>query len=143
MNLKLMAVLPVLLLTGCSIKQTVSPVAQAGSSEICLIEKPDVRDSFVQELSSALRKKGFEVRTLTRPATLRSCPMTATYNAHWRWDLALYMAFAEIRVYSDGQPAGHAVYDSMRGGANLGKFISAERKIHELVDSLFPQTVVR
>jgi hypothetical protein len=63
--------------------------------------------------------------------------MTSTYTANWRWDLALYMAFAEIIVYAEGTKVGSAVYDSLHGGANMNKFINAEAKIRELVDELF------
>jgi hypothetical protein len=38
-------------------------------------------------------------------------------------------------------PAGNAVYDALPGGANLNKFISADAKIGELVDQLFPERV--
>lgn len=31
-----------------------------------------------------------------------------------------------------------AKYDSMRGGANMNKFIAADQKINELVNQLFP-----
>jgi len=33
---------------------------------------------------------------------------------------------------------GHAVYDSLQGSMNLGKFVHGESKIVELVDQLFP-----
>jgi hypothetical protein len=48
------------------------------------------------------------------------------------------MAYAEINVFVDGKPSGQAKYDSQSGGANMGKFIAAEKKIAELVDQLFP-----
>jgi len=51
----------------------------------------------------------------------------------------MYMAFAEITVYSDGKEVGKALYDSLRGGANMSKFIRGEEKIKELVDQLFPK----
>jgi hypothetical protein len=64
--------------------------------------------------------------------------ITSTYTAKWRWDLALYMAYAEIKVYGNGQLIGEATYDSQRGGGNMGKFIDADKKITELTNQLFP-----
>lgn len=52
--------------------------------------------------------------------------------------MATYMAYAEIKVNDNGKPIGEAIYDSTNGSGNLGKFISAETKIKELVDQLFP-----
>lgn len=49
------------------------------------------------------------------------------------------MAYAELKVYSDGRVVGEAIYASRRGGASLSKFIRAEQKIKELVDLLFPK----
>lgn len=69
---------------------------------------------------------------------MTECSLTSTYIARWRWDLALYMAYAKIDVYRDGRPVGQALYDALMGGGRLDKFIDAEQKIRELVDSLFP-----
>jgi hypothetical protein len=78
------------------------------------------------------------VRLLPPSSPLTECPITSTYTANWRWDLALYMAFADIKVYNNGQQAGQATYDSLHGGANMGKFIKGEAKITELINELFP-----
>lgn len=131
------------LLAGCAIHQTVKPVAKIDTREICLVERPEVRATFAEELRGALAAKGFEVRMLPPSSSTRSCPLTATYTANWRWDLALYMAYAEVRVFADGRPAGEAIYDSTRGGGNLGKFIDAKQKVRELVNQLFPETAAR
>ncbi len=85
-----------------------------------------------------METKGYRVRTLPAQASLIECPITSTYTANWRWDLATYMAYAEIKVYDNGKPIGEAIYDSRNGGGSFGKFISAETKIKELVNQLFP-----
>jgi hypothetical protein len=51
--------------------------------------------------------------------------------------MALYMRYAEIKVYRSAALVGEAVYDATWGGGRLDKFISAENKIRELVDELF------
>jgi hypothetical protein len=103
-----------------------------------VIENPAVRAGFVEAYKRSLATKGYTVRQLPASAAITDCPTTSTYSANWRWDLAMYMAYAEIKVYSNGQPAGQAQYDSLRGGGNMNKFIDADRKIDELVNQLFP-----
>jgi hypothetical protein len=125
-------------LAGCAIHQTVRPVEKVEGRQICLIENPAVRASFVEAYKRSLASKGYAVRQLPPSAAITECPVTSTYSANWRWDLALYMAYAEIKVYSNGRPVGEAKYDSQRGGGNMNKFIDADRKIQELVNQLFP-----
>lgn len=134
---------PALLLAGCAIQQTVKPVARLDAREICVVEQPSVRAGFAEELRAALAAKGFEVRMLPASSSTNTCPATLTYTANWRWDLALYMAYAELRVFDKGQPAGEAIYDSTRGSANMGKFVDAGKKVRELVNQLFPDAAGR
>lgn len=135
----LFSIIAPIYLTGCAIHQTIKPVAEIFTGkEICLIESPDVRASFMESYKRALINKGYSVKQLPASASVTDCNVTSTYLATWRWDLALYMAYAEIKVFHQGVLAGEAKYDSQRGGANLGKFIDAETKINELVMKLLP-----
>lgn len=130
----------VLLLAACSIKQEIKPLKLADLTvkEICIRENPDVRSGFLETYRSRLETKGFKVTMLAREAPITSCPLTSTYTANWRWDLALYLVYAEILVYRDGQVVGRALYDSYGGRSRLDKFIDARTKIDELVDQMFP-----
>jgi hypothetical protein len=125
-------------LGGCAIHQTVKPVERFADREVCIVENPAVRASFLDAYKRALSAKGYMVRQLPASASLVECNITSTYTAKWSWDLALYMAFAEIKVYSGGKPIGEAKYDSQGGAANMGKFIDADMKVNELVTQLFP-----
>jgi hypothetical protein len=125
-------------LSGCAIHQTVKPVERLDSKTVCLIQNGNVRATFLDAYENALSNRGYEVKRLATDASLLSCPVMSTYTATWRWDLAMYMSYAEIVVYNNGKPAGKATYDATRGGGNMGKFIGAEKKITELVDQLFP-----
>ncbi|MBS0545697.1 MAG: hypothetical protein JSR40_18400 [Proteobacteria bacterium] len=125
-------------ISGCAIQQKVKPVDPLADNQICIVERRDVKAGFLDTYKRALSAKGYAVTQLAPSASLRACPVTSTYTANWRWDLALYMAYAEIRVFNDGKPAGEAIYDAKGGGASFGKFIDAETKITELVDQLFP-----
>ena len=128
------------LLTGCSIKQQVDPAKLNPelSPEICLIPASGVRGGFTVAYSEALESKGFAVRTLPAGISPTRCQIATTYTGIWNWDMALYMSFADIRVYEHGRQVGKAVYDSRGGAGRPDKFISAESKIVELTDQLFP-----
>jgi hypothetical protein len=129
------------LLAGCSIRQNVKPVtaAQLTSKDICVRENAAVRAGFLEAYRRALQDKGFTVRVLEPSAGITACLLLSTYSANWRWDFTMYMAYAEMTVYRDGGEIGKAVYDTMSGGLNMNKFISADEKVYELVDQLFPR----
>ncbi|MFJ5444702.1 Sbal_3080 family lipoprotein [Methylobacillus methanolivorans] len=125
-------------LTACAIHQKVKPVEVLQEKEVCIIENPAVRAGFLDTYKQSLMSKGYHPRQLPASSSLTTCPISSTYTANWRWDLALYMEYAEIKVYEQAKPIGEATYNSRNGGASLGKFIDAEKKIRELVDQLFP-----
>jgi hypothetical protein len=126
-------------LSGCAIKQDVRPVVgmQAGQ-EVCVVQNPAVRDTFLSELEGSLQRRGFQTKRVEPNSDLAVCPLTVIYTARWSWDLAMYMSFAELKVFREGRLEGSARYDSTGGGGNFGKFISAEKKVNELVGELFP-----
>lgn len=134
-------VLMVLLLSGCAIKQEIKAadaLSTVPNKEVCVVKNTSVREGFLDTYRSALADKKYAVRVLPESATVKDCEITSTYTAKWRWDLALYMAYAEIKVFKDGDKVGEAIYDSMRGAANMGKFIDADAKIKELTHQVFP-----
>jgi hypothetical protein len=136
-RLIIVALIP-LAVGACTITQTVDPVGQVATNEVCIIENPQVREGFLPELQRALQSKNAQVRVLSAQATTTDCLIVTTYVARWKWDLAMYMSYAEINVFHNGQVAGKALYDATHGSGNMGKFIDAEPKIQELVSQLFP-----
>ena len=127
-----------LLFTGCAIKQRVKPVENFASKEVCILDNPDVRAGFMAAYKRALEGKGFLVRQMPATASIIECPLTSTYTANWDWGMAIYMSYANIKVYSNGKVVGEAVYDAKHGRMNTAKFIDADKKIGELVNQLFP-----
>lgn len=125
-------------LTACAIKQQVLAVSGLESEEICVIKSADVRPSFEESLVRSIHARGYKVQSLPSGSPITQCPTTVTYRANWRWDLAMYMAYAEIRVFKAGQDSGSAVYDSTAGGGNMNKFIDADKKVAELTSALLP-----
>lgn len=139
MKIKIVLALMVLVaLSGCAIRQTVKPVAKFDDKQICIIENTAVRSGFLNAYKRVLTEKGYVVKQLPEDASLIDCPITSTYTANWRWDFAIYMSYAEIIVYNNAKPAGKASYDARRGSGNMNKFIDADKKISELVNQLFP-----
>jgi len=131
----------ILSLAGCgSIQQQSQPVSHSANEprEICVIEDPTVRASFLDTYKTDLSQKGFTVRVLPQGTAVDACPLTSTYEAHWRWDLALYLAYADLKVYRNGRLDGEALYDAKSAMLNLDKFIDAGNKIQELTNQLFP-----
>jgi len=129
------------LASGCSIKQVVEPAMLSAntSPEICLIPAEGLREGFNTTYTAQLQKKGFQTRQLSPGSNPSSCHLSTTYIGTWSWDLALYMSYADIRVFEDGKQIGRAEYDSRYGGGRvIDKFINAEKKITEMTDLLFP-----
>ena len=125
------------ILEGCAITQTIRPVAAGRISEICIQENPSVlMKAFPRELRSQIERKGIRTSTYTGDKPL-ACRHHLEYTANWRWDWAMYLAYADLRVYEDGLLVGQATYDALGGGANYGKFGSTSAKLKPLVDELF------
>lgn len=124
------------LLSACSIKQTIEPAELIKGHELCIIENHRVRDGFLIEFKSALSVKLIPFKVVSGRAIPSSCEWTATYTARWSWDFTIYMSYAEIKIFHNGNLDGEAIYDSTHGGLTFGKFIDAEPKIRELVNKL-------
>jgi hypothetical protein len=123
---------------GCAITQKVEPVKVAGISQVCLKKNPAVMmDGFLGELESQLKSKGMQVSVFdgAKPA---GCRHHVEYTANWRWDLAMYLVFAEIRVYESDLLVGQANYDARGGGGRMDKFGPTNEKLRPLIDQLFP-----
>ena len=124
------------IVSACSISQTVEQANLPDKAELCIVKNPKVREGFLKEFEASLKRKNIPYRVVKHSFIPHSCTWRATYTATWRWDLALYMSYAEIKIFHHKKLDGRAVYDSTRGSANLGKFIDAKSKIQDLVNEL-------
>lgn len=136
----LFTLIAVVALSGCSIKQTVTPAALSAelAPEICMIPAAKLRAGFTTAYQASLAEKGFKTRVMSPGSSPDRCELATTYLGRWGWDLLLYMKYADIRVYEHGRQVGQAEYDARWGGGRPDKFISAEDKITELTHQLFP-----
>lgn len=130
----------ILLFSGCSIKQEINPIdtRDTGTKEVCIIKNTAVRTTFLEAYKNALENKQYKVIIKEDNYSAKNCNIISTYTANWRWDLALYLVYAELNVYKQDNLVGKAIYDSLHGDANMNKFINAQEKIKELVDKLYP-----
>lgn len=125
------------LLSACAINKKIEPVTQTGIESVCIKQNPAVAmDAFEPLLQRLIEEQGIKTSVYTgqKPA---NCRIGVEYTARWRWDLAMYLFYAQIRVFDQSGQIGLAEYDAMMGGANLGKFGTTEEKIAPLVKQLF------
>lgn len=139
MKIRLAAIVSVVVLAGCAgAVQQVNPVSKIELKQMCVVQNPRVSQAgFLSAMEDALRQKGFEVRVVPQGSGPGTCPLVAEYTANWQWDLALYLAYAEIKVYQDQKQVGSAMYNA-RHVIGTSKFIKGEEKVRELVGQLFP-----
>jgi len=139
MKIGLVVVAAAAILVGCaSAQQQINPVSKLSVKQMCIVQNPAVSQAgFVDALQLAMRHKGFDVQMVSPGSGRAACPQVVEYTANYRWDLALYLAYAEIKVYENQKEVGLARYDAMRV-AGPSKFIKGEEKVRELVGQLFP-----
>jgi hypothetical protein len=124
-------------MAGCSITQTVDPIQPAQVSQVCVLDNKDIfMDGFQPEVLRQIEAKHIPTKLYTgaRPA---ECSHYVEYTANWQWDMAMYLTYAQFRVYDGRGLAGSALYDARRGGGRLDKFGQTADKIRPLIDQLF------
>ena len=128
--------------SACTITQEANPVQGLATSpsELCVIEKRDVRQDFRDALLAELGARGFPVRELPEGSPVDTCEWVLTYDARYSWDFVIYMAWAEIVAHRGGSRAGDALYSAPRAGWSLTTRIyePTESKVRTMVDQLFP-----
>ncbi len=135
---KLIAGLGLLLgLSGCSITQNVQPVADNDIERICVEHNPDVlMDGFEPAVCELIEEQGVytEVYRGERPV---GCSHYLEYTANWRWDMVMYLSYADLKVFGQDGIEGRATYDARNGGGRMDKFGPTRTKIAPLIDELF------
>lgn len=125
------------MLAGCSISTRVKPVANEKISQLCIKKNPDVlMDGFLPELEAQIASYGISTRSYDQ-ALPKDCEFHMEYTANWLWDLAMYLAYAELKVYSGQDLIGEAVYDARSGGGRMDKFGTTAEKLKTLTGPLF------
>lgn len=139
MQLRMLVALVVMALAGCSITKTVKPVTDSQITNLCIKNNPNIlMDEFLPEVKRQIEAKGIRTSEFSGSAP-PECKYTMEYTANWRWDLAMYLFYADLRVMQAGNMIGQATYDARSGGANMGKFGKTAEKVKPLINELFAQ----
>ncbi|WP_105188141.1 Sbal_3080 family lipoprotein [Pseudoalteromonas sp. T1lg48] len=141
------------LLTGCAAKQEVTQYANHSAPKtVCIAKHDSVKDGFLDAMQEGFQSHDINTRVINAtyevkhhsfqpkvdPNTTQDCSALAFYTANWRWDLALYMAYANIWVTDTEQKDTLAQASYVTGGG-LDKFIDAREKVLELIEQMFSQ----
>ncbi|HIG85432.1 MAG TPA: hypothetical protein EYQ25_00125 [Planctomycetes bacterium] len=155
--MKLPLACTVILLSSCSITQKVEPIpAGTEISHVAIKQNTSVlMEGLLPELERQITSLGYRVSVYSQdPPEEADC--TAEYSANWGWDLAMYLTFFRVDLYSNevvigatsgatysrGAHLGSVEYNAMRGGANMGKFGSTGSKIAPLLSELFSKVTI-
>lgn len=125
------------LLASCSINDRVDPLPVAKMTKICLKKNEAVHMSgFLPELIHQFERHGVKA-TPYSGARPKGCRYHGNYVARWTWDMAMYLNFAEIKVYDRGKQIGLVEYDARVAQFHIGKFGTTRSKLDPLFDRLF------
>ncbi|MEO2280681.1 Sbal_3080 family lipoprotein [Pseudoalteromonas pernae] len=141
------------MLTGCAAKQEVSRYeSNTAPKTVCIAKHDSVKEGFLDAMQEGFRNHDINTRVIDATYEVKhhsfqpkvnadqaqECNAIAFYTANWRWDLALYMAYANIWVTDPEQKDTLAQASYVTGGG-LDKFIDAREKVLELIEQMFAQ----
>ena len=89
---------------------------------------------FLPELKSQLKSFGITTQTWSG-YNPKGCRYWLEYTANWRWDLIMYMIYAELKLYDRTALIGYAEFDNT--GIGPRHYSSASDKLKALTEPLF------
>ena len=105
-------------------------------TELCIINNPFVlMDGFLPELKKQIHSHGIKTQTWTA-YNPDGCRYWLDYTANWRWDLIIYMIYADLKLYDQQTLIGEATFDNTSG---LRQYGPADKKLKALTGPLFAQ----
>ncbi len=125
----------VLVISACSVTQTVESVLIQPQDKVCVVDNPKVKKGFLESLKTSLDAFAIDYQVVSEESLTSKCEWTIKYTATWSWDIALYMNYARISAYQNNKLKGYVDYDT-RGSIGLNKYSDADEKIRELVEGL-------
>ncbi len=137
-------------LAGCAAKQDITRFETNIPKTVCIAEHKAVKAGVIDAMKKGFAKHDVETRVIPANYVLKhqdyqtelpgadttGCNAVVYYVANWRWDIALYMAYANIWI-KDVETNEKIAQASYRTGGGLDKFIDAEEKIIELIDGMY------
>src|SRR5262249_43604634 len=84
---------------ACTIVRHVDPVPPTTIASLCIVENDAVwSKQFLPTLRDQLTRHGIASTVYDRRVP-PECDHWLEYEARWQWDVAVYLAYADIRVY--------------------------------------------
>lgn len=124
------------LLSGCSIVKKVDPVPERLSS-LCIEKNTDI---FMDDYLGILEKELALLKVTTKtvePSESPKCQDVLRYKANWKWDMAMYLQYANFSVFRGENRIGYGEYSSAGGGLRPDKWGTTEDKIKPILAELF------
>ncbi len=111
--------------------------ASSPIKQVCIVDNPRVEVSdFVDVLRDGFDRHGIASAVVTADGA-KTCDVTLTYTAFRKWDLAPYLAHAELRLWREGRQIGAATYHlNGGGGLSLAKWEGTKTKMDPVMDQL-------
>jgi hypothetical protein len=121
---------------GCSITSKVQPVPEKLTS-LCLEKNDDIfMDDYLGILEKDLADLHVPSTTITTSESGK-CQNVMKYKANWKWDLAMYLQYANFSVFRGEDRIGYAEYSSAAGGFRPDKWGTTEDKVKPILKELF------
>ena len=124
------------LLSGCSIVKRVDPVPEKLSS-LCIEKNTDI---FMDDYLGILEKELASLKVPTKtvePSESSKCRDVFRYKANWKWDMAMYLVYANFSVFRGDNRIGYGEYSSAGGGFRPDKWGTTEDLIKPILAELF------
>lgn len=135
-TLRRIAVLVGLLGAGCSITTRVDPLPAGPLTSVCVQENEAVwSKDFLPLLRDQFSRHGIAT-TVYQGEKPADCRYHVEYEARWDWDLAVYLKYADVRVFDDSALIGQATYDARNGSGRVDKLGHTDQKFVPLLDAL-------
>lgn len=125
------------LVSGCGKFDVINHPAEGigQAPKICIVDNPQTRAGFMQAMQSWLSKEGISYQVLPAGTDTTDCEWSLRYIGRWSWDVALFLADAEITAYHQGKQVGQEKL--IVGQWDAHKFEKGEVRIHKMMDMLF------
>ena len=142
-----LALMAATVMSGCASDENVSYLLTAPSTEICLVDNPEVRAQVFLEIRRALIDKGLTVHRIEAGdlAAIRNCQQTvyyeATFGSSWTYS-PLRHAKLELIEKARHNSSYTVEWDERTQKTTLfDRVEDASVEIRQLVDRLFPSDI--
>jgi hypothetical protein len=124
------------LTAACTITTQINAVAPQRIAAVCIKENDVVwSKEFLPALRAEFERRGIAT-TVYEAEPPSECRHRVEYTASWKWDMAVYLAYADILAYDGATVIGQATYDARHGSGRFDKFGRTTDKLERLMTEL-------